>query len=161
MPVPHQLLPRQWLLPKLLSRDRVAAQIATFVAALDAGRPYRVTVEEAKSTRTSQQNRYWHGVIVKTLANEVGYEPDEVHEFMCGSWFGWKDKRVPKTPRNPDGLASVPIRTTTRNADGKRSVLSKTEFMDLVDFAQRFAAQRGIFIPDPDPEYFLHKDQAA
>ncbi len=82
MPVPHQLLPRQWLLPKLLSRDRVAAQIATFVAALDAGRPYRVTIEEAKSTRTNQQNRYLWGVAYKLIADAVGYEVDALQAWL-------------------------------------------------------------------------------
>lgn len=160
MPVPHQLLPRQWLLPKLLSRDRVAAQIATFVAALDAGRPYRVTVEEAKSTRTNQQNRYLWGVAYKLIADAVGYEVDEVAEFCCGQYFGWTDKRVPKKPSNPEGIESVPVRTTTRDADGKRRVLNKHEFADYVAFVQRFAAKRGVHVPDPDPDYAEHEEAA-
>lgn len=148
------------ILPKLLSRDGAIQRIAAILASLPMEKAWRVEWCEHKLSRSDAQNRYWHGVIVKTLANEVGYEPDEVHEFMCGSWFGWKDKRVPKTPRNPEGISSVPIRTTTRDADGKRSVLSKTEFMDLVDFAQRFAAARGIYIPDPDPNYYAHEEAA-
>ena len=160
MTVPHQLLPRQWLLPKLLSRDRVAAQIATFVAALDAGRPYRVTIEEAKSTRTNQQNRYLWGVAYKRIADAVGYEVDEVAEFCCGTRWGWKDKRVPKTPRNPEGIESVPVRTTTRDADGKRCVLNKQEFSDYVAFVQRFAAKRGVHVPDPDPDHAEHEEAA-
>ena len=152
MTVPHQLLPRQWLLPKLLSRDRVAAQIATFVAALDAGRPYRVTVEEAKSTRTSQQNRYLWGVAYKLIADAVGYEVDEVAEFMCGQYFGWTDKRVPKKPSNPEGVESVPVRTTTTNENGERSVLNKQDFTDYIAFVHRFAASKGIYIPDADEE---------
>lgn len=152
MPVPHQLLPRQWLLPKQLSRDRVAAQIATFVAALDAGRPYRVTVEEAKSTRTNQQNRYLWGVAYKLIAEAVGYEVDEVAEFMCGQFFGWTDKRVPKKPSNPQGVESVPVRTTTTNENGERSVLNKQDFTDYIAFVHRFAASNGIYIPDADEE---------
>jgi hypothetical protein len=152
MAVPHQLLPRQWLLPKLLSRDRVAAQIATFVAALDAGRPYRVTVEEAKSTRTSQQNRYLWGVAYKLIADAVGYEVDEVAEFMCGQYFGWTDKRVPKKPSNPEGVESVPVRTTTTNENGERSVLNKQDFTDYIAFVHRFAASKEIYIPDADEE---------
>jgi hypothetical protein len=152
MAVPHQLLPRQWLLPKQLSRDRVAAQIATFVAALDAGRPYRVTVEEAKSTRTNQQNRYLWGVAYKLIADAVGYEVDEVAEFMCGQYFGWTDKRVPKKPSNPEGVESVPVRTTTTNENGERSVLNKQDFTDYIAFVHRFAASKEIYIPDADEE---------
>lgn len=161
MTVPHQLLPRQWLLPKQLSRDRVAAQIATFVAALDAGRPYRVIIEEAKSTRTNQQNRYLWGVAYKLIADAVGYEVEEVHEYLCGYMWGWTEKRVPKKPSNPEGIESVPIRTTTTDADGKRSVLNKHEFADYVAFVQRFGAKHGVHIPDPDPNYAEHEEKAA
>jgi|GEM_PF-512308 len=157
MPVPVQLLPRQWLLPKLMLREGVAAQIATFVAALDPSHAYRVTVEDAKSTRTNQQNRYLYGVAYKLIAEAVGYEIDEVSEYCCGAFFGWTDKRVPKKPSNPEGIESVPVRTTTRDADGKRRVLNKQEFSDYVAFVQRFGAKRGVHIPDPDPDYAEHE----
>lgn len=160
MTVPHQLLPRQWLLPKLLPRDRVAAQIATFVSALDAGRPYRVTIEEAKSTRTNQQNRYLWGVAYKLIADAVGYEVEEVHEYLCGYMWGWTEKRVPKKPSNPTGIESVPIRTTTTDENGKRSVLSKMEFADYVAFVQRFGAKHGVLIPDPDLNHAEHEEAA-
>lgn len=160
MTVPHQLIPRQWLLPKLLSRDGVAAQIATFVTALDPGHAYRVTVEDAKATRTNQQNRYLHGVAYKLIADAVGYEIEEVAEYCCGAFFGWTDKRVPKKPSNPEGVESVPVRTTTRDADGKRRVLNKQEFSDYVAFVQRFGAKRGVHIPDPDPNYAEHEEAA-
>ena len=51
-------------------------------------------------------------------------------------------------------MAQVPIRTTTTDADGKRSVLNKSDFADYVAFVQRFGAQHGIYIPDPDPTWF-------
>lgn len=160
MPVPAKLLPKQWLLPKLLPRERVAEQIAVFVRALDAAKAYRVTVEAATIPRTSQQNRYLWGVAYKLIAEHVGYEIDEVAEYLCGYMWGWTDKRVPKKPSNPEGVESVPIRTTTRNADGKRSVLSKQDFADYVAFVQRFGAKHGVHIPDPDPDYMLHEDAA-
>ncbi len=54
MPVPRQLIPRQWILPKMLPRDRVAAVIATFVGALDDDKAWRVTVEEHRPTPASE-----------------------------------------------------------------------------------------------------------
>lgn len=160
MPVPAKLLPKQWLLPKLLPRDRVAEQIAVFVRALDAGAAYRVIVEAATIPRTNQQNRYLYGVAYKLIADHVGYEIEEVAEFCCGAYFGWTEKRVPKKPSNPQGVESVPVRTTTRDADGKRRVLSKQDFADYVAFVQRFGAKNGVLIPDPDPDYMLHEDAA-
>ena len=152
MPVPAKLLPKQWLLPKLLPRERVAEQIAVFVRALDAAKAYRVTVEAATIPRTSQQNRYLWGVAYKLIADAVGYEVDEVAEFCCGQYFGWTDKRVPKKPSNPEGVESVPVRTTTTNENGERSVLNKQDFTDYIAFVHRFAASNGIYIPDADEE---------
>ena len=161
MPVPAQLLPKQWLLPKLLPRDRVANAVRVFIAALDPAKPYRVTVEVAKVPRSNQQNRYLWGVAYKLIADAVGYEVDEVAEYLCGYMWGWTEKRVPKKPSNPQGIESVPIRTTTTDADGKRSVLSKMEFADYVSFVQRFGAKHGVHIPDPDQNYAAHEEEAA
>lgn len=149
MPVPHQLIPRQWIIPKGPSRERIAQQVATFVAALDLDKGWRVTVEEYRRTRTSAQNAFLWGVCYRELSKATGYEVDEIHEYCCGLMWGWKDKPVPKTPRNPEGVESVPMRSTTRDQDGKARTLNKQEFADYVDRIQRFAASRGIHIPEP------------
>lgn len=149
------------ILPKLMSRERILEALCTTLESLPMDRAWRIEWAEHKATRSNAQNNYWHGVIVDALVAPTGYEHDEVHEFLCGSHFGWKDKRVPKTPRNPSGLDSVPVRTTTRDEHGNHSLLSKTEFADLVDFGIRFAAKRGIVIPPPDPNYFEHEERAA
>ena len=41
-----------------------------------------VIVDEEKPTRSNNQNRYYWSVIVQTLANEIGYTPDEMHEVL-------------------------------------------------------------------------------
>lgn len=147
--------------PIVLPKGRTSADRAcAFLQALPTDKAWEVLVRPCATKRSDAQNRYWWSVVVKTLADSVGYESDEVHQYLCGAHFGWKDKRVPKTPRNPEGVESVPLRTTTRDDMGNHSVLSKTEFSDLVAFAQRFGAQRGVYIPDPDPEWFM-KEEAA
>lgn len=158
MAVPHQLLPRQWILPRGKSRQSAGAQIATFVSALDVTKQWRVIVEENRATRTSQQNRYLYGVAYKALSEATGYETDEIAEFCCGLAFGWKDKPVPKTPRNPEGVESVPVRTTTTDETGRRRVLNKQEFSDYVERIKRFAASKGIHIPDPGE---MEQEEAA
>lgn len=134
-------------------------QIARFLSALSAGKTWEVSVRERRSTRTDRQNRYLNGVAYKILGDAIGYERDDVSEFLCGAYWGWKEKRVPKKP-GCSGIEQVPIRTTTTDENGKRSVLSITEFMDYVAFVQRFAAKRGIHIPDPDPEYAEQREAA-
>jgi hypothetical protein len=76
----------------------------------------------------------------------MGYSVDDIHTFMAGAHFGWVDRPVPKTPRNPEGIASFPFRTTTRNEHGKRNVLSVAEFAAFIATVERIAAQTGVFI---------------
>lgn len=147
--------------PIILPKGRESSdRVCDFLKSLPNDKAWEVLVRPLASKRSDAQNRYWWAVVVKTLAESVGYESAEVHEYLCGAHFGWKDKRVPKTPRNPEGIESVPLRTTTRDELGNHSVLTKIQFADLVAFAQRFGAQRGVYIPDPDPEWFM-KEEAA
>ena len=69
--------------------------------------------------------------------------------FKCGTFFGWVDVKVPKSPRNPEGIASEPRRSTTRTGwkHGKRDVLSREDFGRFLDMVERIAAQAGVFVP--------------
>lgn len=131
-------------------RVTALARIARFLASLPSAKAWRIEVTEARSQRSIQQLRYLWGVAYKRLSDATGYEKDDISEFCCGTFYGWREVKVPKTPTNPTGLASRPIRTTTTDENGKRSVISTTEFMDFVAFVQRFAASKGVYIPDPD-----------
>lgn len=131
--------------PSLADRDRIAANLLAFVKSCTPGKAVRVTVQPIRKERSSQQCRYLNGVAYKLLGDATGYERDDISEYLCGAFFGWKDKRVPG-----QRVVQVPIRTTTTDADGKRAVLSKQEFAEYVDFVQRFGAKHGVFIPDPE-----------
>lgn len=140
------------------ARRRARAQrVATYLSGLATGKAWEVVVRPFKRSRSNQQNRYERGVACVLLSKAVGYEPDEIHEYLCGTYFGWRAQACPKTPNNPRGVRDVPVRTTTTNAEGEREVLSKTEFADFVAFIQRFGAKHGVFIPDPDPEAALRE----
>lgn len=108
--------------------------------------PLDVECKPWRKSRSNEQNALlW--AMYGPIAEHMGYDPEDIHEWMCGRFFGWKDIKVPKTPRNPEGLASVPVRTTTRNEDGKRNVLDRQTFARFVDMVDRVAAQAGVFIP--------------
>lgn len=112
--------------------------------------PLNVDCNPWKPSRSNEQNALLFGVIYPPIAQAMGYPVDGdngIHAFMCGTHFGWVDRPVPKTPRNPDGVASFPFRSTTRNEHGKRNVLSKAEFSDFIATVERIAAQAGVFIP--------------
>jgi hypothetical protein len=150
-----------FVLPKG-NRQRALALGTTVLAGLDPEIPWKVTAEPVKNERSTSQNAYLWAVPNKMISDLTGYEVEEVHEYLLGRHFGWKDKKVPKTPRNPSGVESVPVRTTTTDEHGKRSVLSPQQFSEYVDFIQRFAAQKlGLVIPDPDPMHRVHEERAA
>lgn len=112
--------------------------------------PLEVSCGPWKATRSNEQNALLFGVLYPPIAEAMGYEVDGdngIHAFMCGTFFGWIDRRVPKSPRNPEGIASFPFRTTTRDEHGKRSVMPKADFTKFIETVERIAAKAGVFIP--------------
>lgn len=120
------------------------------VATRAKGWPQELSAKPWKPTRTNEQNAYLFGVCYPPIAEAMGYTVEDIHEYMLGRHFGWVDKPCPKTPRNPEGQQSVPYRTTTRDHEGKRAVLTKQEFAAFVETVQQVAAHAGVFIPDPE-----------
>lgn len=153
--------PRTIVLPvEDRERRKVRAQrVATFLSGLDPKKPWEVLVRPFKRTRSNQQSRYERGVACVLLSKATGYEAEEIHEYLCGTYFGWRQAACPKTPNNPRGIRDVPLRTTTTNGMGERDVLSKGDFSDFVDFIQRFGAKHGCYIPDPDPDFALREER--
>jgi hypothetical protein len=128
-------------------RARAIADLLPLLELYAEGKPVNVKVSVARPERTPWQNRYLWGVAYALLAPAVGFEPEEVHEYLCGSHFGWREKRL------PGGRAQqLPIRTTTTDADGNADLLDGDEFWRFVEFVQRVGARQGVVIPDPDPE---------
>jgi hypothetical protein len=109
--------------------------------------PVDVDCKPWKPTRSNEQNALLFGVVYPPIAEAMGYEVEAIHEYMLGRHFGWVDAKVPKTPRNPEGLESRPFRTTTRDENGRRNVLKKDEFSKFLETVERIAAQAGVFVP--------------
>lgn len=151
----------KFVLPKHRS-ERVLEHAQMALSRLDSEQAWMITAEPVRNQRSNSQNAYLWAVPYKLISEATGYEVEEVHEYFLGRFFGWKDKKVPKTPRNPSGVESVPVRTTTTDEHGKRSVLSVDAFSEYVAFIQRFGAMKlGLVIPDPDPMFREHQEQAA
>jgi hypothetical protein len=151
---------QSFLLPKGMNWAGRIAQICKFLSGLAASKNWEVLVRERRRTRSDDQNRYLNGVAYKLIGDAIGYERDDISEYLCGTHWGWKEKRVPKKPGCENGIEMVPCRTTTRDEMGNRDVLNWADFWDYVAFVQRFAANKGIHIPDPDPEYKLKREAA-
>lgn len=126
-------------------RDSAIEKVVTFLRLALPGKALSVKVGQFTKDRTSPQNRYLHGVAYRLLSDATGYEMDDIAEYLCMQHFGTVEKVKPGKK-----VVEVPRRTTTRDEDGKRSVLSTTDFNDYVAFVQRFGAKHGVFIPDPE-----------
>jgi len=99
----------------------------------DGSEMFIVIGHKTKATvRSTQQNRYYHGVVVDLLAVHTGYTHDEMHE--CLKWLFLRIHR----PGLPDTVGS-----TAR--------LTKDQFCEYIDSIQKWAARdMGCVIPDPD-----------
>ena len=129
-------------------RDAAIQRVAETLRHFQLGKPVNVKLSIARPERTPPQLRYLWGVAYKLLAEHAGYEPNDVHEYLCIQFFGSKPKRLPG-----GRTAEVPIRTTTVDADGNRDVIDGDEFWRYVEFCHRIGARAGVVIPDPDPGY--------
>lgn len=118
---------------------------------LEERKAWRISIEQVKSERSLKQNRYLFGVAYELLSEHTGYEKDDLHTYLLGKHFGTRLKKVPKSKYNREGLIEMPVRTTTTDEHGRRSVLGKMQFAEYVNFVQRFSAELGVVIPDPDP----------
>jgi hypothetical protein len=99
----------------------------------------RLTIEEAKSRRSDQQNKYLWGVCYATMLKVLpeGWIADDLHEFWLGEFYGWDIL---------EGLGRKRMKPKRRS-----SRLSTVEFAAYVAFLQQQAAERlGVYIADPE-----------
>lgn len=97
----------------------------------------QVTVKSFKRNRSTNQNSYYWGVVIKLLAMELGYDTEECHEAMK-----WQFLRVEHDGKPPT------VRSTT--------ALDTAEFSEYCEKVKQFAAvEFGVVIPDPDQVEFL------
>lgn len=138
------------------NRSRAVAELVPVLELFAEGKPLNVKVSIARPDRTPWQNRYLWGIAYALLAPSVGFESEEVHEYLCGSVFGWRTRALPGGRTRQE-----PIRTTTTDADGNPDLLDGEEFWHFVEFVQRVGARQGVVIPDPDPEKGTRTKRAA
>ena len=123
------------------------------------GKELTVTVDERKIERTTQQRKALFAAAYKSLMEQMGLsgarEKDDLHEFMLGEYFGWREKQVLGQARR------FPARTTTTDENGRRDVLTVRQQMAFYSWLQRRAAEFGFDVPDPDPEWYRRAEREA
>lgn len=108
-----------------------------------------------KKPRRPKQNASLWGVAYPPLMEKMGLrgeqEKEELHEYFCGEYFGWKEYYIMNKKK------VKPVRTTTRNENGERDLVSTIVMADFYSFVQQQGADNGIYVPDPDPMYGIKR----
>lgn len=110
-------------------------------------RAWEITIRRHVKKRTAPANNYLWGVVYTVLSDETGYEREELHEIMCGKFFGTRIVELFGVSKR------VPIRSTTTNEQGEADTLGVGDFAQFVDFVIREAAiHMDVVIPPPTTE---------
>jgi hypothetical protein len=95
------------------------------------GMEVNITVDKIHRNRSENQNRYYHAVICKMLADETGHTKDEIHEAMKVKFLSFEDNGIKY------------VRSTTD--------LDTKETEHYYEEIRRWAASDlNLFIPDPN-----------
>lgn len=130
--------------------------LMAFLSTLDVTKDFQVTIGLVKKERSDLQNRALWGCAYKTLRDATGNDPDDLHTYFCGEYFGWVEYEVMGATRKR------PRRSTTKDENGKRDVISTHDLQDFYAFIQQRSAETvGVYVPDPDPMWWTHEQAAA
>lgn len=98
------------------------------------GQLVMVTAEKIRNHRTNEQNRYYWGVVLKTIANNCGYRGEDEVETIH---LEMRRRFLPKR-----GMLNIPMSTTELNT------AEMTEYIEAIrDWAMM---ELGIYIPAPN-----------
>jgi hypothetical protein len=116
----------------------------------------KVVVQMDRADRSEDQNEALWGLAYKILHQETGNDPEDMHDYFLGEFFGWVEYEVIGMRKKK------PRRTTTKNAEGKREVLDTMSFANFFSFIQQRSAETvGVHIPDPDKNWRQNQEHAA
>src|SRR3990172_884104 len=97
------------------------------------GKRVEVVVRRYREQRTNQQSRYYWGVIVPLIAEDLGYDKQDCHEVLAMHFLRIEDCPITGAPR----------RKRTPDTD-------TAEFAAYIDACIRLAAEHGIIVPSPN-----------
>jgi len=112
----------------------------------------RVTLATPKAIRAIKLNRYYFGHVLRLIAEYNGDEIDDLHDQMCARFLKRRVMVVNKRTGEMQELEIV----------GRSSKLDGDDFWEFVLKVRLFAAEFfGVETHDPDPEWRLHRTEAA
>lgn len=115
------------------------SRLMAYVSALIRGHNIKVTVEEYRPTRSTEQNALlwslYTDIIRKGGEAMAGWTKDDLHEMFLIEHFGSYEIRLGKRRR---------LKPNRRS-----SKLNKQEFSEFVDFIVRYMAEQGVYLELP------------
>ena len=69
-------------------REKGAEDVRAFIMSCRPNKRLLVEVKEYQKRRSDEQNRALWGVAYKTLHDETGNDPEDLHQFFLGEFFG-------------------------------------------------------------------------
>ncbi len=94
------------------------------------GQDIEIILRKRRKDRSSQANRFYHGVVVKLLSEHTGHTPSETHDILKYRFLiDREDERLPR------------VRSTAS--------LDTAEFARYLEDCIQLAAEMGVVIPDP------------
>lgn len=98
---------------------------------------YSIEIEKYEKRRSLTANAYYWAFVVTPIAHHCGYTPEQMHDEILGSYFGWEEREFRGRKK------TVPRRRSSK--------LTTMEFQDLIHHGQQIAAELGI--PVENREY--------
>lgn len=98
-------------------------KIVRELSALDFDQSYTIYICNKRKFRTGNQNKYYWGVVISTVANRTGYEVEELHEMF-------KKKFALRTRFSFNGYAD---NTIVEEFPQSTKMMNTKEFGDYVD----------------------------
>lgn len=137
----------------LLINQSVADNAERFLWKLPVDGSHEVEFRPKKVARKLNQNAALWAVAYPALMEHMGLQGEkdreELHEYFCGEFWGWIEYMFLGNKKQR------PRRTTTINEQGEKDTIDKTEMYNFYRFIQQRGAEHGVFVPDPDPQYFI------
>ena len=106
---------------------------------MNAQLPIEVGMRPYKRKRSNSFNAYYWGCVVTPMAEHCGYSPNQMHEELLGSYWGWETVEFRGHRRE------VPKRRTTFP-----NTLNWEEMSNYVHHCQRVGVELGVVFPEYD-----------
>lgn len=119
---------------KLILDDR--SGYLRFISRMKDGKRVTMTLTSFRKARSLPQNSYYHGIVLKTFGDHLGYTTEELHEAMKARFL----------VIDPD--APIPRWKSTAQ-------LSTVEFNEYIEKIIQLAAENDCYIPDPNEEQLM------